>query len=232
MSGLNIKPFVVVTGHYGTGKTNFCINLALDFAERYDTVTVVDLDIVNLYFRISDYTDLLAAHGVRVIAPVFAGTTVDTPSLSAAVFSAFEAPGAVVFDVGGDDVGATALGQFRCNIEPLDYDMLYVVNRYRNLTATPAEAINLLREIERASRLRATGIVNNSHLKAETTVETVLDSAGFAREVADELSLPLKCTTIPQKLAKELSRKPKEEKYLENAYPVKNYVCTQWEDVQ
>ena len=135
-----LKRFCVITGHYGCGKTNLAVNLALDLAEEHGAVSLVDLDVVNPYFRSSDYTALLESAGVRVIAPTFAGTTLDVPSLSSAVYSVFSGDGIVLVDAGGDDVGATALGRFARDIGEIDYDMLYVINRYRNLTTTPAEA--------------------------------------------------------------------------------------------
>ena len=226
----DIKRFTIVTGHYGCGKTNLSVNLALDLAATYDEVTLVDLDIVNPYFRSSDYTTLLTAGGVRVISPTFAGTTLDTPSLSGAIGSAFLTPGAVVFDVGGDDAGATALGRFSRDIEPIDYDLLYVVNRYRNLTSTPRGAAELLGEIEAASHLKATGVVNNSHLQAETTAATVLGSLAFASDTAALLGLPLVCTTVPLRLAGEFSDTQGSANYVENAYPVEVYVRAPWED--
>jgi hypothetical protein len=223
------RRFTVVTGHYGCGKTNLSMNLALDVARSHSEVTLVDLDIVNPYFRSSDYAELLASRGVRMIAPSFAGTTLDTPSLSAEVYSAFESAGPVIFDVGGDDAGATALGRFSSDIAAIEYDLLYVINRYRNLTQTPEQAAGLLGEIEASSHLRATGVVNNSHLQAETTVGTVLDSLDFARQTAAMLELPLVCTTVPRSLADEFSETPGAASFVQNAYPVAVYVRTPWE---
>ena len=40
-------PVIVVCGHYGVGKTNFAINLALDAAADGHDVTLADLDVVN-----------------------------------------------------------------------------------------------------------------------------------------------------------------------------------------
>lgn len=225
-----IKPFTLVTGHYGSGKTNLALNLALDSAFAGDAVTLVDLDIVNPYFRSSDYSAMLAERGVRVISPQFAGTTLDAPSLSSAIYSVFDSPGDVIFDVGGDDVGATALGRFARQIEALDYDLLYVVNRYRNLTATAEEAAALLREIESASHLVATAVVNNSHLRDETTLATVLDSMKFARETAGLLGLPLAFTTVPAPLADQIDRTLGAETAISDAYPVQIYVRAPWED--
>jgi len=231
MAGLpEMGRFTVVTGHYGCGKTNLAINLALDLTKHHEEVMLVDLDIVNPYFRTSDYASMLERRGVRVISPTFAGTTLDTPSLSGAVYSAFDTEGAVVFDVGGDDVGATALGRFSKEVEAIDHSMLYVINRYRNLTGTPAEAAALLAEIEHASHLKATGVVNNSHLRNETTAATVLDSLGFARDTAALLGLPLLFTTVPERIADELPVDPASARYVENAYPVTIHVRTPWED--
>jgi hypothetical protein len=222
--------FTVITGHYGCGKTNLALNLALDLADAHDEVMLVDLDIVNPYFRSSDYAAMLERHGVRVISPTFAGTTLDTPSLSGAIYSAFDTAGAVIFDVGGDDVGATALGMFAKEIRVIDHSLLYVINRYRNLTGTPAEAAALLPEIEHASHLTATGVVNNSHLRDETTAQTVLDSLAFARDTAALLTLPLVCTTVPERLAGEFSTDPEAATHVENAYPIQIHVRTPWED--
>ncbi len=226
----DIKRFTIVTGHYGCGKTNLSVNLALDLAKTHSEVTLVDLDVVNPYFRSSDHAKLLSEHGVRVIAPTFAGTTVESPSLPAAVYSAFETSGAVILDVGGDDVGATTLGRYSRNLESIDYDLLYVINRYRNLTTTPVEAVELLREIQAASHLKATGVVNNSHLRDETTAETVLASMAYARETAALLSLPLVYTTVPRRLVDRFSDTPGAATYIENAYPIEVYVRTPWEE--
>ena len=225
----DIKRFTVVTGHYGCGKTTFALNLALDVAAAGAEVTLVDLDIVNPYFRSSDYAAMLGVRGVRVIAPTFAGTTLDVPSLSAEVGSVFGSAGTVILDVGGDDAGATALGRFSGDIQPMDYDLLYVVNHYRALTATPAQAAELLAEIETASRLKATAVVNNSHLKDETTVDTVVSALAFGRETAALLGLPLRCTTVPRELAEEFSETPGAATYVEDAYPVEVYVRTPWD---
>lgn len=225
-----IKRFTVITGHYGCGKTNLAINLALDLARTHSEVTLVDLDVVNPYFRSSDYTAMLTERGVRVIAPTFAGTTLDTPSLSAATYGAFESQGAVILDVGGDDAGATALGRFSREMDAIDYDMLYVVNRYRNLTTTPEEAAALLPEIEGASHLTATGIVNNSHLRDETTAETILNSLAYASDTARLTGLPLRFTTVPMALADVFGEAGEHASRVENAYPVEVYVRTPWED--
>ena len=213
----------VVCGHYGTGKTNLAINLALDSADRGEDVVLIDLDVVNPYFRSADYASELTARGVKVVGPNYANTNLDTPSLPGAVKGALNHPGRVIVDVGGDDAGATALGVYSSILQSMDPDVLYVVNRYRSLTTRPEEALEILGEIERTSRLKATAVVNNSHLKASTTAETILDSMDFASRVAEESDLSLRFTTVPSHLRDVLLNK------IPNMYPVDVHVRAPWE---
>ncbi len=215
-----IKRLTIICGHYGCGKTNLSLNLALDLSKRGENVTLVDMDVVNPYFRSSEYGGLLSEHGIRLVAPSFANTTLDNPALSAEISGVFGSSGFVIIDAGGDDVGATALGRYAPKIRSYDYDMLYVINRYRPLASEPEAAAAILREIEEASRLKATGVVNNSHLKEFTTPETIMDSMPFASETARLLGLPLRFTTAPKRVAAQSGA--------ESVYPVEIFVRTPW----
>lgn len=215
-----IRKFSIICGHYGCGKTNLSLNLALDAAKRGEKVTIVDMDVVNPYFRSSEYGTLLREHGIRLISPAFANTTLDNPSLSAEINGVFDCNGTVIIDAGGDDVGATALGRFAPKISRLKFDMLYVVNLYRPMVSSPETAAAILREIEIKARLKATGVVNNSHLKEFTTADTIADSIPYAEKTAELLNLPLKFTTAPRDIASSLEHK--------SIYPISVYVRTPW----
>lgn len=200
-------PVVIVCGHYGVGKTNLALNLALACAAANEQVTLADLDLVNPYFRSSDYPEVLVNAGVRLASPTFAGTTLDTPSLggqlATEVERALAEPGRrLIVDVGGDDAGATALGGYADELRNPGVRMLYVVNAFRNLTQEPGEAAAVLREIEAASHLAACGVVNNSHLCDETSKEDVETGSTWAQAIARELALPLVATCVPARLAK------------------------------
>ncbi len=231
-------PVLIVVGHYGVGKTNLSLNLALDGAARGMDVTLADLDVVNPYFRSSDYTTMLEEAGVRMIAPVMAGTTLDSPSLSGQVTTAIEQAQAtwdqkrcplLIIDAGGDDVGATALGRFARSIKQGAYEMLYVVNRSRNLTQTSEETVAILREIEAKSHLRATAVVNNTHLKQDTDEHVIAQGLPFAQEVADNSGLPLVFTTVPRALFDRKSTLIDPNEGQQMFYPVQVYVRTPWE---
>ena len=220
-----LRPVTVVVGHYGAGKTNFSVNLALDLRAAGHEVAIIDLDVVNPYFRASEQRGLLEGRGVRLVAPVFAeaGTSLDVPSLSGQIAPTIDGADEgsfVIVDAGGDDVGATALGRFSRHVFARDYAMLYVANRFRNLVQDPADALENLREIEAASHLKATGIVNNSHLKESTTADVVSQGREYAREFARLSGLPLVCTTVPRDVAVSGGA---------DAYPVAQHVRTIWE---
>ncbi len=224
-------PVTVVVGHYGVGKTNLALNLALACAACGERATVADLDLVNPYFRSSDYPQVLARAGVRLAAPTFAGTTLDTPSLGGQLFAEVERalaePGRrLVVDVGGDDAGAYALGGYARALQGPGVRVLYVVNAFRNLTHEPADAARVLREIEAASHLSAHGVVNNSHLCDETAPRDVEEGRAWARAVARELGLPLVATCVPARLFETCYSR---EDGAEPCVAVGRYVSTPWQ---
>ncbi len=194
----NLKNLIVVCGHFGAGKTNFAVNLAKAKAAEGKKTTLIDLDIVNPYFRAADNTAELTALGINCVNPDFANTNVDVPSLPPSVMGAIEAqvrePERVtILDVGGDN-GAVALGMYNRFFKEGEYDLLYVVSKYRPLTEDLPDAQFILREIEWSGRLRATGIVNNSNIGVETTAEDILETDAWCRSLADKCGLPLVCT--------------------------------------
>lgn len=229
-----LQNVTLITGHYGVGKTNLALNIAFDAILSGYQVKLVDLDVVNPYFRSSEYATLLTKRGVDLIAPVLANTSVDVPSLSAGVYGAIEwaqldNKHLLVIDVGGDDVGATALGRFAPTIQAQSYAFFYVVNRYRNLTQSSQEALHILHEIENKSGLQASGVINNSHLKELTTKQEIETSEAFGIEVASQAHLPLVVQTVPNKLFDGTQQGMNLTRFGSKAYPVNIFVKTPWE---
>ena len=198
-----MKRITLFCGHYGSGKTNIAINFTRDLLAKGLPVTIADLDVVNPYFRTKDSEEELTRAGARVITLPFANSNVDLPSLPSQAYALVQDRSRyAVIDVGGDDRGALALGRYVPYIlEENDYDMLCVVNFYRPLTTTPAEALEVLREVEAAAGIPFTGIVNNSNLGAETTREDVEKSLLKAKELSRLSGLPVRMTTVRADLA-------------------------------
>lgn len=199
------KRVTLFGGHYGSGKTNIAVNWAIHLADKGEKVAIADIDIVNPYFRTKDSMNELTAAGVEVIALPFANTSVDLPSLPAEVYGLVQRyDKKVVMDIGGDDRGAYALGRYRPYIlEEGNFANLFVANFYRPLTRDAAGAYEVFREIEAASGIPFTGIVNNSNIGAETTIEDVLKTASLAEELAKLCGVPVVMTTADERICGE-----------------------------
>ena len=188
-----MKRLNIITGHYGSGKTEFAINYALRLKEAFGSATICDMDIVNPYFRTNDASGFLTQSGIKVIAPEYAGTNLDLPSLPSDIFSVFaDRSTAAVLDVGGDEDGAIALGQYYPHIKQEDYDMFMVVNTKRPDTSDAESIITLAREIQAVSRCNITAIVNNANLSYLSGKDDFIGSFEVLDEVSQKLSVPVK----------------------------------------
>lgn len=210
------KRITLFAGHYGSGKTNIAVNYAVWMKRNQKDVVIADLDIVNPYFRTKDSIDLLEKEGIELISPKFANTNVDLPALPQEAYSLFHRRDRYgVLDIGGDDRGAYALGRYAPFIlEENNYEMFFVASKYRPLTPTPEDALEVMREIERAASLPFTGIINNSNIGHLTTAEDVLDSEEYAKKLSEISGLPLAFTCVRRELYPELENK------IKNIFPI------------
>ena len=214
----------IITGHYGTGKTEFSVNLALALIREREQVVLADLDIVNPYFRSREQRPLLESAGVRVISSSQACSDADVPSLPPELLSILENREITgVLDIGGDPVGARVLARFRPRIQMEDYQLIYVINANRPEVRTPETAIDYLRSIEAITGLTCTGLVNNTHLCGETTADQIRKGAALAAAVSEQTGLPILCHTAEQRLAEELSDLP------QPVFPISIHMKKPWE---
>ena len=210
------KRITLLCGHYGSGKTNVAVNMALSLRKQRDRVAIADLDIVNPYFRTKDSISDFQDNGIRLICSEYANSNVDIPALPQDMYAITDDKElSVIIDVGGDDRGALALGRLAPKIiEENDYEMLMVINCYRPLTRDAVSTIEVMREIEYAGHIKFTGIVNNSNLGVATTPEDVLKSIEYAKEVSEQSGLPLVYTTVNENIYNDLCDK------IENLLPL------------
>ncbi|MBO7289102.1 MAG: ATP-binding protein [Clostridia bacterium] len=215
-----MKKINIVTGHYGSGKTEFAINYALKLKNVYGSSVICDMDIVNPYFRTNDAVSFLKNEGVSVIAPEYANTNLDLPSLPSDIISVFsENSPPSVLDVGGDDDGAIALGQFYPYLSKEDYEMFFVINALRPDTSSADGIIKLIKDIEYVSRCKVTSLVNNTNLSYLSSVKDITDSISLIDEVSNLTGIKVKYISGKEDI---LSKLPEELK--EKLFPLKLFM--------
>lgn len=213
------KRINVIVGHYGSGKTEFAVNFAIKLKNKFKKVYIVDLDIVNPYFRTNDVKKQLKELGIDVIASEFASSNVDVPALPSEIFRVFcDVDAACVFDVGGDDDGAVALGRYKQYFDKEDYDMFFVINTFRPLSATGNDIIKLLYDIETSSRLKVSGLINNSNIAHLTTDRDVLKGQNIINEVSQKVGIDVAYTSGLEEVIKIIPREYISEPFYINRY--------------
>lgn len=223
-----LKRIAIFTGNLGSGKTEVAVNLALSLTRRGKRTVLVDLDIINPYFRTRLVKNQLESLGLEVVSPTGRYTFADLPALSPAVKGVI-ANGDItgVFDVGGDDVGAVALGQYRELLEISEFRMLFVINTCRPFTRDPDGIIKYINSIQDASGLMADGLVNNANLGGETGLDTILSGYEVVSRVGDMLGLPVFFTAVKKEL-EEAARKALGGK--SDILPLEKFMKTPWDE--
>ncbi|WP_455539667.1 ATP-binding protein [Terrisporobacter sp.] len=212
-------------GHYGSGKSEVSINYVTKLREQVEgEVALADLDVVNVYFRSREKKDLMKNLGITPIDSSIQTTTLDVPAISAEISRPLHDTSVnYVVDVGGDNVGGRVVGRFAEEFKLNDYDMFYVVNANREKTQTAKEILEYIEVIEASSKLKVTGLINNTHMLKETTVEDVLKGQEVAREVSKIKNIPIKYISCLESLVDKL---PKD---LEgDILPIKLYLREEW----
>lgn len=198
-------PVTVLVGHFGSGKSEIAINLAFGWRDRGETVSVVDLDVVKPYFRARLLREDMQARGIVLVVPqddrFYADLPIVVPEVRGVIGQAMAGHGRAIVDAGGAGVGARVLGSIPGLDDPDRADILFIVNGNRPFAESPDAVIAMLREIERVSKLRVTGLVANTHLIHETTADVVDAGLELARTVARETRLPVRFWAMLARLA-------------------------------
>ena len=202
------KRIFIITGHYGSGKTEFAVSLALLLAKqenrKYKKMALIDLDIDNPYFRSRERRDLLEAAGIPVYGSFYKSEiTAELPALSVDIRIPLEDKECfTIIDLGGNDSGARVLNQFSKYFQSDEHAMLTVINANRPETRDLEGAIYHLECIEIETGLNVTGLINNCHLVRETTADTIAKGHRLCQEVSKATSIPIWCDCYPAPLVK------------------------------
>jgi len=200
------KRVTLFTGNFGSGKTEVAVNYTRALAREKKFVKLVDLDIVNPYFRSREAVKALDPRWVEIISPKEDNFWADLPIVLPEIRGIFQESGRrAVLDVGGDDVGARVLSSFADIFKPEEYRVLIVLNKNRPFTRDAAGCLKMIEEIEAASRLKINGLVSNTHLMGETTGEMILDGCRLVEAVSEKTAIPVVMVCAEKKLLDELN---------------------------
>lgn len=227
-----MKKIYVLIGNYGSGKSELALNFAFKAAETGKT-ELIDLDMVNTYFRLTERGKMVSQKEIRLVSPNFACSGIETLSLPAEVASAFALDwDTVVFDVGGDAVGSTALGRYHedfMELGPDQLEVLNVVNIRRPLAGTVEKIIKLQQEMQVHSRLKITGMINNTNLAQMTGPDELRDGYEVLREVSEKTGVPVSYTTGKKDLLDQFLSEGHDPKYIGKPIAIDMYMKRDWD---
>jgi hypothetical protein len=214
-----MKRLTFIVGHYGSGKTEFAVNLALQNHVDF----FLDLDIVNPFFRSRELDKLFQSHQISLISTTpLNGAYGDLPYLSKDIFLPFhDTTKTAIFDLGGNDSGAIVMRQFSDFITE-DIDLWMVVNVYRQQTQTIEDILRQKRAIESSAGYPITGFINNSHLLKETTLDDIVHSNQLIKQLEEKTHLPVCYTAIKKELI------PPNPDFLGTVIPLTLYLRNTW----
>ena len=227
-----MKEVIILIGNYGSGKTELALNFAFEAANQGKKVELLDLDMVNTYFRLTDRGNLIKSKEIRLVSPNFANKGVETLSLPAEVASAFALDwDTVIFDVGGDPAGATALGRYHQDFMELpegSLKVLNVVNTRRPMAGTADKLLSLMEGMERHSRLKVSGFVNNTNLARLASVDDLRDGYEIVKEASSRSGVPVLYTSGRPDILAEFMAEEHEDRYIGTPLPIQTYMHRDW----
>ncbi|WP_041177207.1 hypothetical protein [Brachyspira intermedia] len=191
----------IVCGHYGVGKTTFSINYSM-YIRNYTSkdIYIADLDVVNPYFRSREHSSYLEEKNIKVIGSYLPQSGADIPAVSAEVYSIFERKEIIgIIDMGGNSAGSLSFASFRNNVDIDETDVFFVFNANRKENSTFELALGHLIDIEAVLGLKVTGIINNTHLMNDTSLDDIEKGEIIAYNLSKEKNIPIKYTCVDRK---------------------------------
>lgn len=196
----------IITGHYGSGKSEFSINFARYLKSKNNSVCLADLDIVNTYFRSREVRTSLMKNGIEVVSDTLESTKgLDMPYLSPAIKGQIiNQDKNVILDCGGDNVGIRVLRQFDQEIIKRDYEVFMIINIFRPETNNVENIVKMKKSLEGESGFKITGLINNSNFLRQTTVDDIVAADNIIKQVSNNTNIPIKYVTGLKKIINNL----------------------------
>jgi hypothetical protein len=200
-----VERLIFIVGNYGSGKTEISVNLAGELNRIGCKVTIADIDLVNPYFRSREAKEKLEDEGIDVVIPKGELRYADLPILLPQIKGLLNdrSRDFIIFDVGGDDVGAKVLSSLYGALNSLPYSLLQVVNTKRPFTSTVDGCIAMKEKIEASSRMKVTALVGNTHLMEYTDELIIKEGVDILFEFSAKSSIPVAFVSVMHSFATE-----------------------------
>ena len=159
-------------------------------------VTIVDLDTVEPFYTLRPIKKRLEEAGLNVVAwePSQTMGLGEAGSLiKQEMIWALKNKGDIIMDVGYGVHGAKIFNLIEGAGQDPDLKIIAVVNVSRPMTATVEDIVAYIESLGRVD-----GLVNNTHLGDETSVEVINEGAVIVKKAADRLGLPMLYTAVPE----------------------------------
>lgn len=206
-------------GEYASGKSELAINRALELKSQGHRVTLVDLDTVEPFYTLRPLKSKLESLGLQVIgfsqADSF-GLGETGAMLNPRAKWALMNEGDIILDIGYGVFGAQTLNLVEGADESPELRVIAVVNQSRPMTSTLESITEYLLSLGRVD-----GLVANTHLGDETTVDLVEKGNRIVMEAAEALHIPVYYAAMDEKLRAEGMEKrfPVPVKYIQRYMP-------------
>jgi len=217
-----MKRITIISGHYGSGKSEISVNLAIRKKIDY----LIDLDIINPYFRTRSLNKLLEKNNIHLVESTVKGMLgSDLPYVSGEGVIPFIKPDiTAIYDLGGTENGVKVLIQFLDRVKDLnEIDFLCTVNIFRPETSDVKSILNTILMYESITQLKITGLINNTNLIKETTEEDIIKGEKILKEVSEKLNVPILYTVV-----EESHNNDYKYKFLGERLVLTRYVAQRW----
>lgn len=219
---MNKSKITILTGFYGSGKSEVAIQLALKSAKEGYKTYIADLDVVNIYFRSRECAALLEQNNIEILGNVLGNdVNLDVPHLSANIFKPmFDENAHLIIDLAGTEVGLKVISTFFAD-KNLKCEMYCVLNAFRDKTETVEEMVNVIEHLNYYSIFPITGIINNSNLLEFTTLEDFIAGYELVKQVSKQTGIPVVYNVVNEKLT--INKEIENKLVVENLYLGKGF---------
>ena len=192
-----MRRITIISGHYGSGKSEISVNLAIQKKIDY----LVDLDIINPYFRSRSLDVLLEENNIHLVESTVKGMLgSDLPYVSGeGVIPFVNREITAIYDLGGTENGVKVLIQFLDRVKDIkEIDFLCTVNIFRPETSDVKSILQTISMYEAVTQLKITGLINNTNLIKETEEVDIIRGEEILKEVSKKLNIPILYTVIEE----------------------------------